>query len=174
LANPDVKNNDINGFNYWRDYLKQPKDKNQLRSEMAGVFRNAALEHNKKVQPPITLEDLLIKNGKKQVAICLPESIGDIFLITSTFKSLRNRYPKETHNLYFITKPEYFELLDMNENIDKLIPYDQQMDNLLAMEGQGPNKGFFDIFYPVHFGNQRLLSWTHNGMDKHDLDFKYT
>ena len=31
---------------------------------------------------------------------------------------------------------------------------------------------FFDIFYPIHFGSQRLLSYMHNGIDKIDFNNK--
>ena len=44
------------------------------------------------------------------------------------------------------------------------------MDSALAMEGAGPHKGICDIVYHPYFSTQRLLDYTHNGVDKIDLN----
>ncbi len=171
ILNMDLPENE-SGVQHWLKFLSQPQDKRKLREELVNCFRRAAIEHNNKIQPQIPFESLLDKNHKCKVLIIMPESIGDIFLISSLFKSIRERYPRPDWGLYFATKKEYFELLDCNSDIDKLLEYNQQMDNLVAMEGQGTNKGYFDIVYPCHFGTQRLLNYMHNGVDKHDLQLK--
>jgi len=44
------------------------------------------------------------------------------------------------------------------------------MDNVLSLEGQGNNKGLFDIVYQPYWGTQRALLYLHNGIDKIDLE----
>lgn len=160
------------GLSHWQKYLSQEHPQEELRKSLINSFISAAQEHNNKIMPQKSLDDLLDKSGKKRLGLVMPESIGDIFLISSLFKSIRKRYPKNEWAFHFITKPEYFELLDCNNYIDKLIPYSQEFDNLLFMEGHGNHKGYFDILYVPHLGTQRLLDWTHNNCDIHDLNLR--
>ena len=44
------------------------------------------------------------------------------------------------------------------------------MDNLLAMEGMGDQKGYFDVAYLAHASAQRFLDYVHNGVDSHGLE----
>lgn len=164
---PDDKDS---GFQYWKNFLSQKEDKNKLKESMVNSMRSAAVEHNRKVSQPITLDHILNVPDKKKIGIVMPESIGDVFLTTSLLESIRDRYPKDEWHLSFITKPEFFDILDCNKFIDLVIPYSQEFDNLLVMEGNGGHKGYFDVLYQPHFGTQRLLSYMHNGIDKHDLN----
>lgn len=156
------------GHKYWTQRLKG----GEQRAVIENYFRQVAAQENAKNQP-IDFGDTLDKNDKKRVLVILPESIGDIILATAIFKSVRERYPKPEWTFYFATKPEYFELLDGNPYVDRLIPFVPQMDNLIWLEGQGGHKGYFDVVYPIHFGTQRLLNYLHNGVDKHDLQLTY-
>ena len=63
------------------------------------------------------------------------------------------------YNIYFATEPKYFEILDNNPYIHKVIPYNQQMDNLLLMEGQGEHEGFFEITFLPYIGTQRIFNY---------------
>jgi glycosyltransferase involved in cell wall biosynthesis len=162
LLNPEVKINDSNGFNHWKNFLSQPKDKNQLKNEMVNVFRNAAVEHNQKVQPPITLDQLLIKNNKKHFLIVCPESAGDIFYVTSTLESFRESYPKEEWNIYFACKKEFIELLYLNPNVDKILEYHPMMESEINMTGMGGNPGIFNGYAHATILSQRQLSYLTN------------
>ena len=101
----------------------------------------------------------------------MPESIGDVFLSTSLFKSIKELYPD--YNLYVSTKPENFEVLDGNKYIHKTIPYTQQMDSLLWLEGQGSHKGYFEIAFLPFSSTQRFLTYLHNGKDKVAYNINY-
>ena len=94
----------------------------------------------------------------------MPQSIGDIYMCTSLLKNIKELYPK--YNIYFATKPEYFEILDGNPYVHKVIPYSESLDNLPAMEGQGNHKGFFEIAFLPFIGTQRMLNYMHNAKDK--------
>jgi hypothetical protein len=110
----------------------------------------------------IEFEDLLDKNDSgKRVIYVIPESEEDVFLSTSLFKSIKESYPD--HNLYVATKPEYFEILNGNPYIHKVLQYIPQMDNILWLEGQGDHKGFFEIAFLPYIGSQRILDYLHNG-----------
>ena len=136
---------------------KVPKD------QIENYFRQVANEEISKSKP-IHFEDLLDKNDAgKRILIVIPESIGDVFMITSLFESLKDTYPD--YNLYVSTKQEYFDILINNKYIHKVIPYAPQMDNLLWLEGAGDHKGFFEIAFLPHIGTQRVLNYLHNGKD---------
>jgi len=162
LNNPEVKDNDPNGYNHWLNFLKQPKDKRQLKNEMVNIFRGAALQHNQKVQPPTTLEDLLIKNNKKQLLLVCPESAGDLFYISSILDSLRQSYNKKDWNIYLACKRDFFDLFDLNPNIDKILEYHSIMESEISMTGMGENKGIFDAFVHATVQSQRVLNYLTN------------
>lgn len=159
------------GFRYWQDNLKNSTDKQKKRQEIHQYFQSVANQENVKINQ-IRFEDLLDKNDQKRVLVILPESIGDVFLSTSLLGSIRKRYPKPEWTIYFATKPENFEILDGNTNIDKVIPYVNEMDSLTWCEGIAGHKGFFDIAYPLHCGTQRFLNYLHNGVDTLDVELK--
>ena len=46
------------------------------------------------------------------------------------------------------------------------------MDSLLWLEGQGDHRGYFNVAYLAHLPTQRLLSYVHNGEDKHGLELE--
>ena len=70
------------------------------------------------------------------------------------------------YNIYFATKPEYFDILDGNPFIHKVIPYTKSLDNLTVMEGQRDHDGFFEVAFLPFIGTQRILNYMHNGKDK--------
>jgi glycosyltransferase involved in cell wall biosynthesis len=155
------------GLKHWLDRLSQNTPKDQVEN----YFRSVAAEEINK-NSKLDFEDLFDKNDKKRVLIVQPESIGDIFLLTSIFESVRSRYPSNEYTIYIATKSEYRDLIDGNPFIDKWIPYHQAMDSIIFMEGNGVHKGYCDIAYYPYFSTQRLLDYMHNGIDKIDLELK--
>jgi ADP-heptose:LPS heptosyltransferase len=107
----------------------------------------------------------------KKLLFVMPESAGDVFLCTSLLRSLRETYPN--YRIYFSTKPQFQEILKNNPYIDEIIDYDQNMDNLVLMEGIGSHKGYFDICFLPHAATQRFLTYMHNGEDKIAFDISY-
>ena len=98
----------------------------------------------------------------------IPESAGDVFLSTALFKSIKTKYPD--YNLYVATKSDYFGILNGCEYIHKIIPYNQQFDNPLFLEGAGPDKGFFEIAFNPYLISQRANNYIHNSKDKIDKE----
>jgi glycosyltransferase involved in cell wall biosynthesis len=153
------------GLRHWLAKLEQNTPKDQIEN----YFRNVALQDQQQ-NSKIKLEDLFDKDENiKRILFIQPESIGDIFLTTALFESLRNRYPKNEYKIYVATKPEYENIIFGNPFIDKWIPYHPIMDSAITLEGAGENKGICEIAYQPYFSTQRTLSYMHNGNDKIDL-----
>ena len=152
------------GHKYW---MKQLNNKTP-RKNVENFFRNKAEEENKE-NLPFKIEKELDKDDEgKRLLVVMPGSIGDVFMSTSVLKSLANSY--ENYNIYFATAPEYFEMLEANPFIHKVIPYNSRMDDLLWLEGRGEHKGFFEVAYLLHLGTQRVFNYQHNGKDIIALD----
>lgn len=107
----------------------------------------------------------------KKLLFVMPESAGDVFLCTALLRSLRETYSE--YKIYFATKSIYFDILKDNENIDHVIEYSQEMDNVLYMEGIDKHKGYFDICLNPYFPTQRTMSYSHNGQDIIALNLNY-
>ena len=154
------------GVQYWEKQLINGATKENVEN----FFRQTAQQEIAKLST-IEIKDLFNKDdNRKRVLIAQPESLGDVFLLTSIFESLRERYHSQDYCIYVATKPEYREIIEGNPFIDAWIPYHQVMDNALYMEGTAANEKICDIVYNPYFGTQRLLDYTHNGIDKIDLN----
>lgn len=101
----------------------------------------------------------------------MPECAGDVFLCTSLLRSLRETYTE--YKIFFATKKEYFSILKNNKYIDQIIEYKQEMDNIFLMEGIGKHEGYFDICFIPHIQTQKIVTYTHNGLDRINFDLKY-
>ena len=166
LKMKEVNEND-SGYKYWMEEL----NKGMKRQDIENYFRNVALQENQK-NKKIEFEELLDKNDKgKRLLYVMPESIGDIFLSTSLFENIKKQYPE--YNLYVAVKQEYFEILDGNPNIHRLLNYIPQMDQLLWLEGIGDHEGYFEIAFLPHIGTQRMFNYQHNGKTKIAFDLKH-
>jgi glycosyltransferase involved in cell wall biosynthesis len=145
------------GLIHWLQKLDQKIPRDQIENYFRQVSKQEISKNN-----PVNFEELLDKkdNGKRLLYV-MPESIGDVYLSTSLFKNIKQQYPD--YNLYVATKPEYFEILEGNPYIHRIIQYIPQMDQLLWLEGLGDHKGFFEIAFLPYLGTQRMLDYLHNG-----------
>ena len=125
-------------------------------------------------QPP-SLEEFLDREVKDRILLVMPESAGDVFIVTSLLPSIKEAYPDK--DLYFATKKEYLPILQGNEYIHKTLEYSPQMENLPLMEGRLGHKGYFEICFLPHVGTQRHLDYLHQGdadkimFDIHSKDY---
>jgi glycosyltransferase involved in cell wall biosynthesis len=145
------------GVLHWLHQFKSGMPKQQIEA----YFRKVAFDENNK-NTKVEFTDLLGKDDAgKRILFIIPESIGDVFICTSLFKSLKNQYPWA--NLYVATKPEYHEILDGNPYVYKVLPYMPQMDNQIWLEGAWNHEGFFELSFHPYFGTQRMLDYLNNG-----------
>ena len=165
VLNMDVDTQN-DGHKYWMNQIA-----NKIpRTNIEDFFRKKAREENEQ-NIPYKIEDFLDKDDKgRRLLVTIPGSIGDVFMSTSLLKELSKTYPD--YNIYFATSPEYFEILEANDFIHKVIPYNKKMDDLLWLEGRGDHEGYFEIAYLIHLGTQRLFNYQHNGKDIVNLDLK--
>ena len=158
---------DDEGLIYWMQELS----KNVPREQIENYFRHVAvkeLQSKKNTTDSDILSSQIDQNGNKKILFTMPESAGDIFMATSLFESIHDRYPN--YDLYVSTKKQFKDILNGNKYIYKWIEYIPEMDNLLLLEGNSRNNGYFDIAYLPHLQTQRILSYLHNGEDKIDFE----
>lgn len=164
LKMDQIDEND-DGHKYWMAEIK----KGAKRKDIENYFRQVAFQENRKNQK-IDFTSLIDYSNDKRILVTMPESAGDVFMITSILDSMKKVYPD--YDIYVATKPEYFSILYGNPNIKKVLEYIPQMDNLLWLEGAGEHKGFFDIAFLPHIGTQRILNYLHNAKDKIQFEIK--
>jgi len=155
------------GLNYWLNELNVNK---KPREPIEGYFRQVAEQENLKTKG-FDLETWLDPEDKgKRVLLTIPESIGDVFLCTSLFESIKEAYPE--YSLYVATKQEHFPILDCNPYIKKCLPYIPQMDSQVWLEGMWESKGFFEVAYLPFIGTQRFLDYLWNGNSRIQYDIR--
>lgn len=108
------------------------------------------------------LEDLL--DDGKRIAIVMPESAGDVLWLNSLMDNMKNMYPD--FDIYVFTKSQFFDYIEDNPAVHKVLPYSSEIDNLHFLEGKGDHKGYFDMAFLPHYGTQRFHNYHHNGLDE--------
>ena len=128
-------------------------------------------EENKEQQKSINLEDVLGDEGpEKRIAVVLPESAGDVLILNSLMDNLKELYPDK--NIYVFTKPQYYQMIEDNPSVYKLLPYEPTVENLLFLEGRGDHQGYFEMAFLPNIGTQRHLNYLHNGKDKTQFELR--
>jgi len=161
ILNMEVNPDSDKGHAYWTDQINKgfPKE------EVLKYFKKVASDENSKINNSHEFEDFLGDEGpERRIAVVMPESAGDVLMMNSLMENLKKLYPD--HNIYFITKKQFFPLIEDNPYVFKIINYQKEFDNLLALEGRGDFKGYFDVAYLPHIGTQKILTYVHNGKDK--------
>ena len=156
------------GYKYWMQQISNKVD----RKSIEDYFRKVAKEHNDK-HFPVKIEDIVDKDDEgKRLLFVMPGSSKDVFLSTSLFKSIKDKY--KDHNLYVSTKPENFALLNGNDYVHKVIPYSESFDNVLSLEGAGESKEYFSIVFAPYLTTQKFSNYIHNMNDVIDKDYLCT
>jgi|TARA_R100000231_G_C5329155_1_gene165801 glycosyltransferase involved in cell wall biosynthesis len=128
-------------------------------------------EQPKEEEKLLNLEDVLDDEGvENRIAVVLPESAGDLLILNSLMENLKSLYPDK--NIYVFTKPQFYQMIEDNPSVHRLLPYQQQVENLLFLEGRGDHEGYFDIAFLPNIGTQRQLNYLHNGKDKTQFDLR--
>lgn len=138
--------------------------KTEGRGAIYQYLLGVAKEKNQKIlEKKHSLEDFFDGPDEKRIALVMPESAGDVLMMNSLITNFKRQYPK--HNLYFITRPQYYPLIDDHPDIFRLIPYQEGFDNQLLLEGQGDHKGYFEAAWLPFIKTQRILGGIHGGID---------
>ena len=177
-AMPQIDNNEDFIIDLYKNILKENIDKNNtICVEYMNHFKNGAQKQQiyqhiiqqaqQKLNKPkqIEFKDLLDKDDEgNRMAVVIPQSGGDVLMVNALLENLKTLYPE--YNLYIFTDPKFFDLIRDNPAIHKVLPYSPICDNLLALEGQGQHKGFFELAFLPHITTQKMFGYQHNGKDK--------
>ena len=132
---------DIKGVEHWCKRLKSDLDRQKVLLYFRKVARDKVNSQKMK-----NLINKLSKNTKeKRIAYIEPNDEKQVIISSSILPSIKNKYPE--HKIYYITKPQNFDLINCDPNIEEVLEYSDEMVNPLTLEGKGDKKGVFDIVF---------------------------
>lgn len=149
-----------------KDWLLALESKSRTRHDVEGYFRHVARQENAK-NTKIDFEDLLNAGSKslikkKRMIVVMPRSLGDIIMISSLFKDLRKKYPRDEYEFYVSTERAFRDIVESSEYIDTWIEYQEMFDSATFLQGIGEHKGYFEVSYHPYFETQRTNNYTMN------------
>lgn len=157
------------GFKHWKARLKE----GMKREDIYKYFISVAQSDNAKIAPAgQDFWSIIDKTtGRKRGLILVKESIGDIIMVTSLFKSFHEQHPDT--DLYVASDPKFHELLLGNPHVFKVIPYLPAMEQEMLMTGSGQlsSEVYFHTFYHVCMQTQRLLSYLSQPTPAFSLEY---
>ena len=153
-----LKRKDEAGVIHWLQRLS----KDLKRQEILNFFRKVALTENQKNSLNELFDECLKNQTKKRIAFVQPESNEEVIIASSLLPSIKKQYPE--HDLYFFTKSEYFDLINSNPYVHKVLPYSTKMDDPLYFEGKADMPKYFDIVYAPHLSIKNN-NFTRNSND---------
>lgn len=167
LKVPDVNKTDRSGVEHWVKRLTVDLD----RGKVLQYFREVAAKDNNE-NSKIPFEEVLDEGDEgKRILFAVPENENDVFLSTAILKSIKKDHPD--CNIYFATKPEFFDLLHGNPYIHKTIEYNPIMENSSWTTGQGSHKGYFKFSLLPYFNTHKADNFSHAGDNplKHNIQY---
>jgi len=155
------------GHKHWMAAIKSGKSREEIYNYFISVAKKENAENGVGAKD---FSELLDKNGKKRGLFLIKESIGDILISTSLFKSFHEQHPDT--DLYVMTDEKYHALLHGNPYVHKILPYLPAMEQeLLAMgAGQKAENSYFDVFYHPAIQTQRLLNYLSHPKPSFNLE----
>ena len=82
-------------------------------------------------------------------------------MVNSLLDNLKTLHPE--HDVYILTQPAVFPLIEDHPAVHKVLPYQEGIDDLLALEGRGSHPGYFNIAFLPNIGTQKIFNYQHNG-----------
>lgn len=153
-----LKREDTNGVIHWIGRLT-----NDLkRSDVLNYFKKVAFGENEKIYNNTLLESLKKSDNSNRIAFIQPESNEEVIIASSLLPSIKKQYPN--HDIYFFTKPEYFDLINSSPYVYKVLNYFSKLDDPLYFEGKGDMPKYFDIVYAPYL-SIRNNNYTRNTKD---------
>jgi glycosyltransferase involved in cell wall biosynthesis len=130
---------------------------------------NEEKKEEEEKKPKISIDHFLKEVPvKDRIAVVLPRSAGDVLMANSLIENLSKLYPDK--KIFFATQPEFYDLINDNPFVYKVIPYSSSFEDLHILEGRGDHEGLFDMAFLPHCMTQKTYSYNHNGKDK--IQFK--
>lgn len=159
LKSENVEKEDSQGIDHWVHRLNSDLNRQQV----VDYFKKTAAKENAE-NKKIPFEDILDKDDDgKRILFVLPENENDIFLSTSLLDSIKSNHPD--CNIYYATKPEFYDLLQGNKNIHRMIQYDPIMENVSWSSGQGSHKGYFKFVISPNTNTHKFQNYAHSDLN---------
>lgn len=164
ILNMDVTDDD-SGLQSWMINFHQlsqsdSEQKKIVRKNIEMSFRKIAAQENAK-NSGVSFESLIDKERKnKRLLFAIKESAGDILICTGLLKDLKKKYGGDT-DIYFMTQEKYFDIIQGNEYIHKIIPWFEPMAQEMIAIGAGKPtiEKPFDYFIFPATSTQKFLSY---------------
>jgi len=154
------------GVKYWLQELA----KGVKREAIESYFKQVALKENSELFP-FKLDDVLDKDDEgRRILYVIPTDATSVFLSTSLFENIKKTYPH--CNLYVAAQNQNFDILSGNPYVHKVIPFSEEMNKYSNLEGEGKNKGFFEVVFTPHISAHIIKNYIHNGKDKLQISLK--
>jgi ADP-heptose:LPS heptosyltransferase/glycosyltransferase involved in cell wall biosynthesis len=132
--------------------VKQRFDLKKTNEEFVEVVKQKLIQEKlADISPDEYLKSLIDDSNAYNILFCMPRSTGDVFIATAVIDGLMKQVP-EGANLYFATEPKYFNVLEGNPHIHKLVPYQQFMMNV------EPCEEVFDLYLSPDTATQYIFS----------------
>jgi len=97
------------------------------------VKQNILKETAAQINPKEHLASFVDTPDSYNVVYVMPMSAGDVFVSTAVIDGLKKELP-EDHKIYFVTQPQYADILKGNPNVYKIIPWNETMIHLELLE----------------------------------------
>jgi len=146
ILNREVDEND-DGFQHWMSRLG--KDLNH--QQVLDYFKSVAQKENQENEK-IEFSSLFEESDRKKALMVCGGDHNIVFAATSLFESFHETYPNT--DLYFSCNHQFINLLKGNDHIKKIIPFDNRLNDELAMVGRSNQKGYVD--YYINLNNSIL------------------
>lgn len=160
----DVDPDSDEGHAHWMNKISQGVS----REKILAFFKQVASKENSQIKNVLDLEDLLSGDDPSlRLAIVVPGESLDVLMINSFISNLKENYKNK--DIYVFTQPKFYDLIEDNPNVHKVLPYSDQIDSCLFLEGEGSRPGYFSIAFFPTISTQKILSYTHNGEDINNL-----
>jgi len=165
MSDVDKSELSTRGMEYVKEEFSVKVISQKLKKLLFNLKKPTSSEEENKKQNPLSIEDVIDDEGiENRIAVVMPESAGDVLIINSLMDNLKSLYPEK--NIYVFTKPEFFQMIEDNPNVHKMLAYQPSLENLLMLEGRGNHQGYFEMAFLPNIGTQRHLNYLHNGKDK--------
>tara|TARA_R100000278_G_scaffold106497_1_gene83071 strand:- start:848 stop:1123 length:276 start_codon:yes stop_codon:yes gene_type:complete len=91
----------------------------------------------------------------------MPEGELDLFVSTSLFSSIKELYPE--HDLYVACQPNLRGFIFGDENIHKILDFNEQFNNVVNLKDEEGNQLFETVYTPsLNKNNFKQICKTNN------------
>jgi ADP-heptose:LPS heptosyltransferase/glycosyltransferase involved in cell wall biosynthesis len=149
----------------WSKQLCEHVHKNFSLEKTGNDFVTTIKQHMMKtsmqqINPLEHLQSFVDTGDDFNILYTMPRSTGDVFISTAVIDGLMKEVPKNA-KLYFATDPKYFDILEDNPHIHKLIPWNQTMITTELTE-----EVFDLVFTPDTATQYQFSNWVRRGQGR--------